>query len=122
MSVPVPEHPGYRCLAELTKEELTAAQQVALLTLRKRNGCELSRAILQRHMTARAGFPDYLVLAQRRLAVRDATGLHALTGLGKVIGGALARELAKEFGITLGLPPRRRRGLFGPGFSQAGNA
>jgi hypothetical protein len=41
--------------------------------------------------------------------------------LGRIVAGMYARELARKFDIGTRTPPRRRRGGFGPGFSQAGN-
>jgi hypothetical protein len=137
MSVPVPDHPGYQCLADQLESELTAAEQYKLLELleeaqrrrpfvRSRNPFVRSRnltlAVLQKlkSSTARAGAACYQPLVERRLAIRKPNGLHEITSLGSVMAGSLARKRARQLEITVP-EPRRRHGGFGPGFSQAGN-
>lgn len=108
MSLPDPAMlPGGLCLRTISAADFSPTQQLALLSLRPR--CELSQAVLQklRHSTARANWRDFAALIELGFAIRQADGFHRATPLGSIVGGRIARELAKEFKIELYRPPSK---------------
>lgn len=116
-------HPGsHQWLREISASDFSPAQQVALLSLLRRNvlaGLVLAKL---RSSTVRAGSADYRALAEFGLAVRGADGWHQLTALGVIVAGMVTRELAKALGVSLYTPPRRRSAFCAGQFSEAGNA
>jgi hypothetical protein len=110
---------GQPCSVAIDPSKLPPAQQLVLLTLRR---CTLSIAVVRKleHSTVRAAMADYRALVALGLARRGPDRWHRLTGLGTMLSGALARDLAREFGIAIPALSGPRAGYERQVYSQSG--